>query len=204
MRPGNDRRTIVTFAVVALLILGMACVNFINLATARASQRAREVALRKVLGAQRRQLIVQFLGESMLLAALAMLLALALVELPLPPFVRLPRCRSDARLFRRRRHAAADRRPAARRSASLGGLYPAFYLSRFQPGGGAEGEPVGGRAGRPAGCATCSSSAQFAVSIGLIICTAIIYAQTVYARTADPGYRARRPAPGRQPRPRRS
>jgi putative ABC transport system permease protein len=52
-RPGNDGRTIVTFAIVALLILGMASVNFINLATARASQRAREVALRKVLGAKR-------------------------------------------------------------------------------------------------------------------------------------------------------
>ncbi|HEX8534155.1 MAG TPA: ABC transporter permease, partial [Allosphingosinicella sp.] len=81
MTPGNDRRTMITFAVIALLILGMAIVNFTNLATARASQRAREVALRKVLGANRKQLIVQFLGESILVTALAMLLALALVEL---------------------------------------------------------------------------------------------------------------------------
>src|SRR3546814_13299231 len=62
----------------------MAAVNFINLATARASQRAREVALRKVLGARRRQLVAQFLGESMLLTSIAMLIALALVVLSLP------------------------------------------------------------------------------------------------------------------------
>ena len=55
MTPGNDRRTVATFSVIAMLILGMAIVNFTNLATARASQRAREVALRKVLGASRKQ-----------------------------------------------------------------------------------------------------------------------------------------------------
>src|SRR3712207_4635872 len=67
-------------------ILGIASVNFVNLATARASQRAREVALRKVLGANRRQLIVQFISEALLISALAMLLALALVELLVQPF----------------------------------------------------------------------------------------------------------------------
>ena len=61
----------------------MACVNFVNLTTARASRRAREVAVRKVLGARRVQLVAQFLGESMLLVAAAMVVAAALVELVL-------------------------------------------------------------------------------------------------------------------------
>ena len=96
MKPGNDRQTIITFTIIAFLILGMACVNFTNLATARASQRAREVALRKVLGANRKQLITQFIAESVLIAAIAMLLALALVELLLPALCALPRCRPRA------------------------------------------------------------------------------------------------------------
>src|SRR6185312_7639125 len=72
--------------VIAAMILAMACINFVTLSTARAGQRAREVALRKVLGASRGQLIGQFLGESILLAALAMLVALAMTELALPWF----------------------------------------------------------------------------------------------------------------------
>ena len=108
MTPGNDRRTIVTFTIIAFLILGMACVNFTNLATARASQRAREVALRKVLGANRQQLIAQFLGESVLIAGIAMVLALALVELLLPALSAFLDADLAHDLFRRGRHAAAD------------------------------------------------------------------------------------------------
>ena len=88
----------------------MACVNFTNLATARAGQRAREVALRKVLGANRRQLITQFLGESVLIAAIAMLLALALVELLLPGLLQLPRCDARRCIISAGRDAAADPR----------------------------------------------------------------------------------------------
>ena len=186
--PGNDRRTITTFAIIALLILGMAVVNFTNLATARASQRAREVALRKVLGATRQQLIVQFVAESVLISAASMLLALALVELLIRPFaafldadLRLNYFGTDGILV-----VAAG---LALLVGILSGLYPAFFLSRFQPAQvlkanrSASETPGSGRL--RAGLVVL----QFAVSIGLIICTAVIYAQTVYARTVDPGFK---------------
>ena len=188
MTPGNDRRTIATFAIIAMLILGMAVVNFTNLATARASQRAREVALRKVLGATRRQLIVQFVAESILISAIGMLLALALVELLVKPFaafldadLRLDYLGSDGILL-----------PAIGLTLLVGvisGIYPAFFLSRFQP---AQVLKANRSAAETPGSGRLRSALvvlQFAVSIGLIICTAVVYAQTVYARHVDPGYK---------------
>jgi putative ABC transport system permease protein len=186
-RPGNDVRTLVTFTIVALLILGMAVVNFVNLATARASQRAREVAVRKVMGAKRRQLITQFLGESMLLVATAMLIALALIELTLPAFSSFLDADLDIS------YLGADGLLLPVLGLALlvglaGGLYPAFYLSRYQPAAilkanKSSTDPQG--SGRLRNVLVV---AQFAVSIGLIACTAIVYHQTVFARTVDPGY----------------
>jgi putative ABC transport system permease protein len=186
--PGNDKRTIVTFAIVAALILGMACVNFTNLATARASQRAREVALRKVLGANRKQLILQFLGESILVAALAMVVALAMVELLLPYFARF----LDADLTIDYWGAGGMLLPILGLVVvvgAAGGLYPAFYLSRFQPAQVLKANKSSAEAEGSGRLRNILVVAQFAVSIGLIICTAIVYAQTVFARTADPGYK---------------
>ncbi|MDQ4086473.1 MAG: ABC transporter permease, partial [Pseudomonadota bacterium] len=185
--PGNDVRTLVTFSVIALLILGIACVNFVNLATARASQRAREVAVRKVLGARRRQLMAQFLGESMLLVALAMLAALALVELTLPAFADFLGSGLRFEYFGANGMIA----PIVALVAVVGlagGLYPAFYLSRYQPAAvlkanRSSAEPLGTGRLRNALVVV-----QFAVSIGLIICTLTVHNQTVFARTSDPGY----------------
>ncbi|MFL6845003.1 MAG: ABC transporter permease [Allosphingosinicella sp.] len=185
---GNDRRTIVTFGIVAALILAMACVNFTNLATARASQRAREVALRKVLGANRKQLIVQFLGESILVAALAMVLALAMVELLMPFFAHF----LDADLAIAYWGSDGLLLPILALVlvvGAAGGLYPAFYLSRFQPAQILKANKSSAEASGTGRLRNVLVVAQFAVSIGLIICTAIVYAQTVYAQTADPGYR---------------
>ena len=188
MSPGNDQRTIITFTIIAFLILAMACVNFTNLATARAGQRAREVALRKVLGANRQQLIAQFMAESVLIAGIAMLLALALVELSLPSLSAF----LDADLTMRYFGFDGMLLPVLLLTGivgAIGGIYPSFYLSRFQPA-------LVLKANKSAAEASGSSLlrnilvvGQFAVSIGLIICTAVVYSQTVYARTADPGYR---------------
>jgi putative ABC transport system permease protein len=188
MTPGNDSRTIATFAIIALLILGMAVVNFTNLATARASQRAREVALRKVLGATRRQLIVQFVAESILISAVAMLIALALVELLVRPFAAF----LDADLTLSYFGKDGVLLPAIGLTLVVGivsGLYPAFFLSRFQP---AQVLKANRSAAETPGSGRLRAALvvlQFAVSIGLIICTAVIYGQTVYARQVDPGYK---------------
>jgi putative ABC transport system permease protein len=187
MTPGNDQRTIVTFTIVALLILGMACVNFTNLATARASQRAREVALRKVLGASRRQLMTQFLTESVLVAGIAMLVALAIAELFLPALSNF----LDADLSITYFGADGMLLPILLLTiivGAAGGIYPAFYLSRFQPAQVLKANKSSAEAAGSGRLRGALVVAQFAVSIGLIICTAIVYGQTIHARTADPGY----------------
>ena len=187
MTPGNDARTVATFSIVSLLILAMACINFINLSTARAGQRAREVSLRKVLGASRAQLVTQFMAESLLLVAIAMLIALALVELASPMLgsyldldLKVTYWGWDGFLL-----------PALGLLAVvgiLGGLYPALHLSRFQPA-----QVL--RANKSSADSEASGRlrhvlvvAQFAISIGLIVCTAVVYSQTVFVQTVDPGY----------------
>jgi putative ABC transport system permease protein len=185
--PGNDRRTITTFAIIALLILGMAVVNFTNLATARASQRAREVALRKVLGASRRQLIVQFVSESILISAVSMLLAVAIVELLVKPFGAF----LDADLTLNYFGKGGILLPAIGLTLLVGilsGLYPAFFLSRFQPAQVLKANRSAAETPGSGRLRTALVVLQFAVSIGLIICTAVIYGQTVFARSVDPGY----------------
>ena len=190
MRPAGDPTAVKAFAVIAALILLIACFNFTNLATARASRRAREVGLRKALGASRIQLIQQFMAESMLFAALGTLGGLLLVELLLPYFNRLLGLELGLVYF----SLAGIVPPALALTLLVGtisGLYPAVYLSGFQPG----------RVLRATALAGASGSGrlrqllvvgQFAVSIALMVCAGIVYAQTRFARQADPGFESRR------------
>ena len=176
--------TVLAFSAIALLILVIACINFVNLATARAMQRAREVAMRKVLGATRSQLIFQHLGEAVVTALIALILAFALVELALPAF----------NGFVHKSLALRYTDPQLLLTAlglilvvgAVGGLYPAFYLSQFRPARVLKANQSSASAS--SAMRTALVVFQFAVSIALIICTATVYTQTVYARTVDLGF----------------
>ncbi|WP_426169848.1 ABC transporter permease [Sandarakinorhabdus sp. DWP1-3-1] len=187
LTPGNDPRTIATFALVAVLILAMACINFTNLSTARAGQRAREVALRKVMGASRGQLVTQFLGESLVVAALAMIVALAIVELTLPALSAF----LDADLRLHYLGAGGILAPIIALVIVVGiaaGLYPAFVLSRFDPAPVLKSNRSGTDTQGSGRLRSILVVGQFAVSIALVICTAVVAAQTAYVRSADGGY----------------
>ncbi|HWF65007.1 MAG TPA: FtsX-like permease family protein, partial [Rhizomicrobium sp.] len=185
MTPAGSWATVYGFAVIGILILLVACFNFTNLATARAMIRAREISLRKVMGARRRQLVLQFLGESVLTALIALVLALALVEILLPLFDRLldvPIRLSylgDWQLIL----AAGGMAVLA---GLIGGAYPALVLSRFRPAlvlranrSGLSGSGV---------LRTTLVVLQFAVSIGLGIAALVVFEQVSFARDMDMGF----------------
>jgi putative ABC transport system permease protein len=188
VRPGGDPRALATFAVVALLILSMAIINFVNLSTARATLRAREVALRKVLGARRRQLIAQLLGESLLMASAAMLIALTLVELAAPHIGDAMGAKLDI-FYVGEGGLLLPAIILTLLSGVVGGLYPAFHLSRFQPALVLRANKSSAETRGQGRLRAALVVAQFAIAIGLIASTAIIYSQTRHVETVDPGYR---------------
>lgn len=183
--PGSSATIAGVIAIGALLML-VACFNFMNLATARATLRAREVALRKTVGARRRQLVGQFLGEAVLMAVVALVLALAMVESLLPAFDR----------FLERPIAfnyLADWGPLALivvialAAGLLSGSYPAMILANFRPASNLRTGGAGpGGSGR---LRTILVVAQFAVSIGLGTAALVVFRQIDYARNLDVGFR---------------
>jgi putative ABC transport system permease protein len=181
----GTKQYIYIFLLIAVFILLIACVNFMNLSTARSSNRAREVGVRKVLGSARKHLIAQFLTESVLVTVIATVLAFVVALFLLPLFNQL------------------SGKALAINAASLGwivpsllfvalfvgilsGSYPAFYLSAFQPVDVLKGKlSAGFKGGR---LRSFFVVFQFSISILLIIGTLVIYNQLNYIQTKNLGY----------------
>ena len=181
----SDVRTVSVTSLVALFILALACVNFMNLVAARSTQRAREVGIRKVHGAVTSRLVTQFLGESLIQSFCALVLGLGLAQLGLPIF------RSIVRIDLPSPFAEASwLLPGAVGLALLVGLaagsYPAFVLSSFR----AADVLKGGLRGGPSKSRSRGALVvfQFAVSVLLIIMTGVIFGQVRFMRNMDLGF----------------
>jgi len=183
----KDAGVVGAIGMVGLLTLLLAGVNYVNLATARAGLRAREVALRRVMGATGPALVAQFMAEAMATALLAALIGLALCELALPMInaagglsLKIDYLHSDSILL-----------PVAIVVLVVGlgaGVYPALMLSRFQPAAvlASARTPGGGRAGGRVREALVL--VQFAIAIAFTVATGVIVAQTSFLRHADLGF----------------
>jgi len=172
------------FTAIAIFVLIIACINFMNLATARSESRAREVGIRKSVGSRRKELIFQFLGESVMVTFLSSVLAIVVVELVLPSYNLLVN-----------KNISIDYSNPWLWSIAIGwvfvigifaGSYPAFYLSSFQPVKVLKGKVnVGKGATTPRKVLV---TLQFGFSIFLIIGTIVIYQQIMHVKNRDMGY----------------
>lgn len=173
------------FSIIAGFILLIACVNFINLTTARSTERAKEVGIRKVIGAGRPQLVGQFIGESVIIALLAFVLSLILCSLLLPLFNQLAGKEISAGIFTR----PWDAFSLFALSLGIGilaGFYPSLVLSSFRPVSVLKGNFTTGTQGvfLRKGLVVF----QFTISIVLIVSTIVVYTQLSYMRNQDLGF----------------
>ncbi|WP_128546999.1 ABC transporter permease [Larkinella soli] len=190
LTPSGDIRYVYIFGVIALFMMLIACINFMNLSTATASRRAREVGIRKVLGSMKWELVRQFLLESVILTSAALLLAVALVRLALPLFNDL----SGKTL-------TLSQLPALWLTGGLLGFgalvsllaggYPAFFLSSFRPvsvlkGGASLDRMAAG--GSRIGLRSALVVFQFFISISLMVGTTVVYQQLDFIRNKKLGY----------------
>jgi ABC-type antimicrobial peptide transport system permease subunit len=176
------------FGLLAFLILLVACINFVNLTTARSAVRAKEVGLRKVIGADRKSLIRQFYGESLVISFLSIVIAVGIVAVLLQPFNNLVGKDLNAeRLLQL--PLILQCLAVAVLTGLLAGFYPALFLSAFQPSHILRGTLL--QRGRKPYLRRVLVIFQFAVSVTLIVGTAVIYKQVSFLRGMDLGFESR-------------
>jgi len=173
------------FSVVGAFILLIACINFVNLTTARSTERAKEVGIRKVVGAERRQLTNQFLGESIVQALIAFILAVGITALLIPLFNFLAGKTISTGLFHHPSYILALFGIAVG-IGLLAGIYPALVLSAFQPITVLKGRFATGNRGMLLRRGLVVF--QFTISIAFIAATLIVYSQLTYMRSQDLGF----------------
>lgn len=180
----GDINYVYIFGIIALFILAIACINFMNLATARSAMRAKEVGIRKVLGSFRRQLIQQFLVESILLSVISVLLALLMAEVLMPVFNSLS---GKSLVIPFSSFAFIGLMViVSGLVGALAGIYPAFFLSGFQPV-----QVLKGKLFSREKSGWLRSSLvvfQFVASIFLIIGTVVVYQQLQFVQQKKLGY----------------
>ncbi len=183
--PNGSIQYVWIFSCVASFVLLIACVNFMNLATARATNRAKEVGIRKTLGSQRSQLVAQFLAESSLMVLCALVLAACLMEIALPAFNQL----SGKEIERTALHTPQFVGVLAILFVAVGvlaGAYPAFVLSSFQPVKVLKGDKSSGS--RNSALRSTLVVGQFAASIMLVIGTLVIFNQLRFIQSKNLGF----------------
>jgi putative ABC transport system permease protein len=185
IEPNNHISYIYILGGIGIFLLIIAIINFTNLSTATSANRAKEIGMKKVVGAYRTQLIVQFMGESLILTLIALLIALIIVEIALPFFNNYTQKEMglDALLHITNIASLVIMVLAI---TLLSGLYPAIYLSKFNPIQSLRGSP--GIINRSGLARKILVVTQFTISIGLIICTIIIFKQINYLKKADLGF----------------
>lgn len=172
------------FSLIGIFILAIACINFMNLATARSESRAREVGIRKSIGSRRKQLIFQFLSESLMITLISFLVSIVLVELALPAYNTLVNKTISINYSNPVLWAVAL--SIIFITGIISGSYPAFYLSSFRPATVLKGKISAGQKGAlPRKIMVIS---QFAFSIFLIIATISMYQQIMHLKARDTGY----------------
>jgi putative ABC transport system permease protein len=184
-RNHGNRALVFVFMAVAMFILLIACVNFLNLSTARASLRAKEVGIKKVVGSTRKRLVYQFLGESVLFSLISFVAAMGLVSIFLPEFNRLIQRNLSMAYFYKPLILLVFIAGAAL-VGIFAGIYPAFYLSAFRPLSVLKGERTKGV--RSGVFRKVLISFQFSISIILIVATLIVFKQIHYMRNKDLGF----------------